>query len=160
MEATIRQSRGSDQAAILRLIIELQEFERAIDDRLIEGGFMAVEYLNALEARCGEQNGTILVAQLGDDVVGFVSVQAAVPSTDLDEPPGSYAWISDLAVSGGYGRLGVGRKLLAAAEAFARQQGAVDVRIGALCGNEMAQSLYASLGYRPYLQIFSKRGHE
>jgi ribosomal protein S18 acetylase RimI-like enzyme len=45
--------------------------------------------------------------------------------------------------------------LMAAADAFARQHGAIDVRVGAMCGNESAEGLYRALGFRPYLQIFS-----
>jgi ribosomal protein S18 acetylase RimI-like enzyme len=158
MDATIRQSRNSDQDALLQLIIELQDYERAIDDRLLEGRTMAKAYFRALELRCCEQKGAILVAQVGEQVAGFAAVQAQVPSTDLDEPPGTYALVSDLAVLKAHRGRGIGRALLEAAEVLARQHGAADVRIGALAGNTAAESLYRALGYRPYLQIFSKYG--
>lgn len=157
MNARIRQSQASDREALLQLVAELQEFERSIDDRLLEGQRMAPAYLDGLELRCKEQRGAILVAELEGKVVGFVAVQSKVPSTELDEPPGDHAWISDLAVAEAHRGKGLGRALLAAADAFARQLGANDVRIGALSENEAAVGLYRALGFEPYLQTFSKR---
>ena len=58
-------------------------------------------------------------------------------------------WIlSDLFVARAYRRGGLGRKLMEAAHAFARETGATAVELDTAHTNTTAQPLYESLGYR------------
>lgn len=51
---------------------------------------------------------------------------------------------------------GIGRALLAAAEAHARKEGARELRIAVLAENGVAAGLYRDAGFRPYLVTMSK----
>ncbi len=152
----IRASTTDDTAAIERLIIEMQEFERRIDPRLLPGDEMASPYRRDMEERCRAQDGTVLVAVRAGEILGFVAVQARVPSVELDQAPGDYALISDLAVDSRWRSRGIGRRLIGAAEAFARNRGATELRIAVLAGNEPASHVYSSMGYEPYLHVLTK----
>lgn len=152
----IRPFRFTDLEVVRRLVAEMQDYERAIDGRLIPGAEMMHAYTEAMQARCAERAGAILLAEFEGAVVGFVTVLARVPITDLDEPRGSYALVSDLVVTAAHRGQGIGRALLAAAEAHAREAGARELRITALAENGAAATLYRDAGYRPYLVTSSK----
>jgi ribosomal protein S18 acetylase RimI-like enzyme len=63
-------------------------------------------------------------------------------------------WIlSDLFVAPGQRRGGTGRKLMEAAHAFARGQGAVAIELDTAHTNTAAQALYESLGYERDLEF-------
>ena len=51
---------------------------------------------------------------------------------------------------------GIGRALIARAEAFAREQGASWLRISVLARNEVARSLYESSGFQERLILLEK----
>ncbi|MEN9231619.1 MAG: GNAT family N-acetyltransferase [Thermostichus sp. DG02_5_bins_236] len=109
--------------ALLDAIVQLQNHERVFDPRLLPGQAMAKEYLSLLQERCDLYQGQILLAMLGQAVVGFVCVMAAVPPTDPDDPRGDSAYISDLFVEASYRRQGIGHRLLQEAEASAQSRG-------------------------------------
>ena len=156
MPPKIRPFHPSETETLHRLVAEMQDFERLIDTRLLAGDEMAVAYTAEMRARCDREAGTILVADIDGVIAGFVAVRAAVPSEELDQPPGTYALVSDLSVDANYRGRGTGRALLAAAERYAAEQGATELRIAVLTGNVVADALYRSAGFRPYLQTMSK----
>src|SRR5687768_7004512 len=131
----IRDYRPDDADVLRRCVVELQEFERTIDPRLRTGEAMADAYCAQMHDRCRRAAGRIFVAERDGAVVGFVTVLAREPFTELDEPSGTYAFISDLAVLAPHRKQGIGRALLAHAEAYARSMGARELRIGVLKQN-------------------------
>jgi GNAT superfamily N-acetyltransferase len=80
-----------------------------------------------------------------------------VPFTELDDPPGYYALITDLVVLEPHRGRGIGRRLLEKAEAYAKQAGATELRIGVLANNGTARRLYLEVGFRPHLEVLNKR---
>ena len=157
MAAHIREYEPRDAAALRRCVVALQEHERAIDTRLPPGEAMADAYCANLHHRCRTARGQILVAERDATVVGFVAVLAEEPFTELDEPSGTYALVTDLVVLDPHRREGVGRQLLEGAEAYARRAGGVELRIGVLAQNAGARSLYLAMGFVSHLEIFAKR---
>jgi len=153
----IREYRDSDAPALRQCVVVLQEAERAIDPRLLPGEVMADRYCERIHARCREAAGRILVAEEDSIVAGFVTILAHEPFTELDDPPGHYALISDLVVLEPFRGCGIGRQLLESAEAFARQTGATELRIGVLAKNGPARGLYIGVGFEAHLEIFTKR---
>ena len=141
---------GKDERSLRECIVELQDFERALIPALPEGVMMADGYLAELIADCARSKGAILVADAGTSLVGFVCVLAAVQQEELDEPPGAYAYISDLMVRSTHRRRGLGEALLRRALAFATSAGATSIKIGVLSKNLEAQRLYERVGFTPY----------
>jgi GNAT superfamily N-acetyltransferase len=153
----IRDYMETDAAALRQCVVAMQDFERTIDSRLRPGEEMADRYCERIHHRCLEAEGRVFVAEAEGGVVGFVAVLAREPFTELDEPPGHHALISDLVVLHPYRGRGIGRQLLQRAEAFALGTGASELRIGVLAQNDAARRLYLDTAFVPYLEIFVKR---
>jgi ribosomal protein S18 acetylase RimI-like enzyme len=156
-DAIVREYRAGDARALEACIIELQDYERTIDLRLRPGASMAVKYLAQTLDRCRDFTGQILILGCEGAVAGFVAVLARMPFHELDDPPGEFALISDLVVLEPFRRRGYGRALLAAAERFARENGARELRLGVLSANRTALELYRQAGFERHSQVLSKR---
>lgn len=148
---TIREYRPDQDAAALRAcFVELQNFERGLEPALPEGEVVADAYLASMLAHGAEWNGKVFVADLNGEVIGFVSVWATVPQTELDEAPTTYAYISDLVVLPTYRGRRLGRALLQRAEEYAYVHGATKLKIGVLTKNLVAWQLYRSCEFTDY----------
>jgi len=128
-------------------VIELQDFEQAIDDRLPGGAAIIDDYMLQMSHRCRQCDGAILVAEDNDTVAGYVLVLTRVQGDGVEDGDLEYALVADLIVRRQSRRSGVGRGLLDAAERYARARGADWLRIGAMAGNRGALRLYESLGF-------------
>lgn len=146
-----------DAAELRACIVEMQDFERALEPDLPAGEAMADAYLDFIVARAARMNGRLLVAELDGAIVGFVGILPAVPPDEPDEPQAPYAYVSDLIVQAAHRRRGIGRTLLDAAEAYARQAGAAVLRINVLANNTGAAALYGRAGFAERLLQLSKR---
>jgi len=140
--------RARDAAALRALYVELQDGARRLDPAEPPGDAVADAYLPLLFARCADWRGRIFVAEADGRVAGFVAVLARWPQEEPDEPYASFAYVSDLVVLPEARRAGLGRALLARAEAFAREEGAAVLRIDVMAENAGARSLYARFGFR------------
>jgi len=152
----IRPFAHEDLPALRELVAEMQDAEREIDSRLLPGASMTAAYTEAMLHRCEAHGGAVLVAECAGEVVGFVGLAAAVREQELDQPPGAYALVTDLAVSVHQRGRGIGGALLTAAEGLARAHGARELRIALLSGNAPAARLYRAAGFAPYLDIMRK----
>ena len=130
-------------------VVELQDFERRIDPRIPPGAAIADAYIADMFKRCEECGGRILVAEVDGDVAGYATILPKVRSEQLEAGDLEYGLISDLIVLERYRGLGLGQKLLAAAEQYAKACKVRYLRIGVLAGNQVAESLYASSGFSP-----------
>jgi ribosomal protein S18 acetylase RimI-like enzyme len=139
---------AQDRRRLRSCVVELQDFERALEPALPKGEAMADRYLAYMLERCAGTAGRIFVAEEDGVVVGFVGVLArVVPEPDEAQ---AYAYVSDLVVLPAYRRRGIGRALLERAEAYARREGAGTLRVGVLAKNEAAGRLYRSKGFSDY----------
>lgn len=157
MTFLIRSFEENDRTGVLRCIVELQEAERRLDPRLRPGTEIAASYFENLRTRCSGQSGVILVAEIAGDLAGFAAAQARVPYEEVDDPPGTFALISDLAVLPPYRHRGLGQSLIKAVEDFCRSQGATELHIGVLATNMPARALYQAQGFKPHFELLAKR---
>jgi ribosomal protein S18 acetylase RimI-like enzyme len=158
MDMAVREYRaGDDFQAIRACLIELQEFERALDPRLPAGATMADAYLDGLFRRCYEFAGALFVVEAHGRVVGFVSVLASCHSDAPDDDARSFAYVDDLVVLPEYRGQGHGRALLGRAEAYAAAQGGTTLRLRVKGGNHLAREFYARAGYGEYEIELEKR---
>jgi uncharacterized protein (TIGR00290 family) len=146
-----------DAAAVHACFGELQEFERSLEPDLPPAEIATPAYLALLFERSARHRGRLFVAEREGRVVGFCAVQAAVPEEEPDNPPGSYALLSDLVVLPEARGAGVGRALLERGEAFARAEGATVLTLTVLARNRVARTLYAEAGFRERLLSLEKR---
>jgi GNAT superfamily N-acetyltransferase len=101
------------------------------------------ETVARLLAWTAEPEGEVLVAEAGGEVAGF----AAVHRVPYFERPGAFARVVALSVDAAYRRAGLGRRLMAAVEAWAAVRGCVDVEVTSLRSRDDAHDFYAALGY-------------
>ncbi|HEU5102741.1 MAG TPA: GNAT family N-acetyltransferase [Roseiflexaceae bacterium] len=100
---------------------------------------------------------TPLLAELDGQTAGFTCVRV-VPCVLYAEP---YAELTELYVEPAYRQRGVGRALLARAEALAHERGAADLIIMTGVGNAAAQALYRAAGYDTYAVALNRKiAHE
>lgn len=129
-------------------LVELQNFERSLDPRMPSGEEIVDFYVPQMLLRCTQCDGVVLVAELNDEVAGYVTILTKVKSEDIEDGDYEYGLISDLVVVDKHRRQGVGKKLLDAAETYARAKDVNWLRIGALVDNHVANEMYKAAGYR------------
>ena len=137
----------TDVPRLRQCLIELQNFERALDPRLPSGEDIVDAYIPDMLQRCRECNGTVLVAEVDDHVVGYVTIMAKVSSEEIGAGDVEFGLVTDIVVLQSYRGTGLGKELLAAAEAYARANGVKWLRIGALAANDAARTMYSSMGF-------------
>ena len=94
------------------------------------------------------ESAAAFVAEAQGDLLGFVTLQVVDEHHTLLQPLRFARLGSVCVVQTARGR-GIGRALMAQAEAWAQSQGAVDVRLTVWAFNHSAQNLYEELGYEP-----------
>jgi ribosomal protein S18 acetylase RimI-like enzyme len=99
-----------------------------------------------------------LVAEVEDELVGFVDVEILRPSAAAtDFIPRVHGYIPELAVAESWRGRGVGEALMGAADEWAMARGAEYMWLDVDAANEPAQHLYAKRGYKPALMSMIKR---
>ncbi len=146
----VRPWRPADRPAVLALNAELQEHERAPRASRRPGADRTDGYVAALESALADdgQDGALFVAEAADGsgVVGFLA--CFVGEGELASDPRELT-VHDLVVTARARRRGVGRRLLAAARAFAAERGIRRVVVSVLAANELAATAYRAMGLRP-----------
>lgn len=135
-------------AGVRACLIELQEYERSLDPRLPSGAEIVDDFIPRMFHRCRLCDGRVLVAEVNEQVAGFATILAKVTSEEIEEGDYEYGLVSDLIVASKYRGQGIGRKLLVAAESYARDKEVRWLRIGVLAENHHADGLYESMGFR------------
>ncbi len=146
-----------DHDAVRCCAIELQDFERELDPRMPPGEKIADRYLDRMFRRCAEFDGVVLVAEADGVLTGFVSVWTRYRSSEPEDDPAEHGYVSDLVVSANHRGRGIGRALLRAAEARARQAGADTLRVSVKAANTNALSLYSAEGFQSSEIYLEKR---
>ncbi|MBM4258870.1 MAG: GNAT family N-acetyltransferase [Deltaproteobacteria bacterium] len=151
----IRECQPEDMPQVEECFVELQDFLHQLEPNVLEGK-AAKKYFEFMLARCTATAGKVFVVEADHRVVGFVCVWAKVPSEELDEEPGEYAFISDLVVLPAFRRQRLGQMLLERAESYARSLGVKKIQLEVLPNNTGALTLYSNHGFRTYELLLSK----
>ena len=144
-----RYEHPADYASLRTCFIELQRWERQFEPTLPEPEQVADDYLADMLSRSEATSGQVLLAQCGGAVIAFLCLMTEVPP-DLDDSLEPYAYISDLVVASAHREHGVGRRLVAQAEALARGAGIKRLKVGVLVANKQAHRFYHARGFRDY----------
>ena len=103
-------------------------------------------YGGFLISRLTDTNSLVLVAELANEVVGYVF--ADIEPTSWMDLRGPCGFIHDVYVQERARRLGMGRELVRAAIDWVRSKGQSQVVLWSKSGNDGAQRLFAALGFR------------
>ena len=139
----IRPAQPSDLDQLARMLQALwptsSAEEHARELRLLVGGKAALVLTMPL---------TIFVAEASDGIlVGFLEVDLRSHADGCD-PSQPVGYIEGWYVAEGYRHRGVGKKLLAKAENWARSHRCVEMASDALIDNDLSQRAHESLGYK------------
>jgi ribosomal protein S18 acetylase RimI-like enzyme len=95
-----------------------------------------------------QSNKMLQLALVDDLVVGLILLIESVSQDDAIYRPRRYLEVDELAVLPDYRRLGIGRRLMQAAEEIAAQRGIPAVELHVWEDNQLARAFYDRLGYR------------
>lgn len=146
----------ADRDGVVRCVAALQDYERTLEPGLPPGSHIARRYVEAMLQRCAAYQGRVFVAARQGAIVGFTCVLARIPEVAPDEYTRPHAAVGELFVVPELRGSGLGRRLLALAEAHARERGAERLRVQVLAGNAAARTLYAGFGFRERLVELEK----
>lgn len=153
-EIVIRPASDDDREFIVGLVLSLLEFGSPAwrnADALVAG------FGEALSQALRDQNprATMLIAQASDGTrLGFISLKAVA---NLEG--GERGHVADLAVTANARRMGVGKALMNAGEAWAREQGFDLLSLDVWSTNDSALAFYRRLGYSAESLCLYKRLH-
>ncbi|MFW5832709.1 MAG: N-acetyltransferase family protein [Pseudomonadota bacterium] len=154
----IREARSDDQEALVGLMAELQEAERALEPDRAPGAEIARSHLHFLLGEVAATGGFVVVAEVSGRVAGFLLILVETDGGTYVRPEcRRHAAVADLVVTADARGRGIGRALLAAAEERVRTAGLASIRLALLADNAAAERLYRRLGYRRYEVVMRKR---
>ncbi len=101
-------------------------------------------YVQRLKVDISKHQGSFLVADTGEAIVGYATLLTEVSSAEeRDEILYTFAQVGDLAVTASYRGLGIGFALLNECEQRARAAGQKWLRLGVHVGNREVRKFYA-----------------
>jgi ribosomal protein S18 acetylase RimI-like enzyme len=130
MEPGIRRAEERDIDALAEMYVELHNFHAtAIPSRLRIVGGVDDRLVRGIRKILADPSAAILIASVGDSVVGFAEVYIREAEKDSVIVQRRYAHLQSLAVSPAYRRQGLGRELVRAAHRWAREQGVIEIEV-------------------------------
>jgi ribosomal protein S18 acetylase RimI-like enzyme len=140
---------AADYPALRTCFVELQAWERQFEPSMSRPQDVADAYLADMLKRCAASRGRVFVAEQDGTIAGFVCLMAKVEA-DRDESLEPYSYVSDLLVRAAHRGRGIGRRLMLAAEAAAREARTTRLKVGVLAANKGAYEFYRAGGFREY----------
>ena len=135
-DTTIRRAVPADLDALAPLFDAYRRFYEQPGDVALASAW--------LQERMERGESVVFVAEADDQLLGFCQLYP----TWCSVAAARIFVLYDLFVDDGVRRAGVGRRLMLAAQAFAREAGAVRLDLSTARTNTRAQALYESLGWR------------
>ena len=102
------------------------------------------------------ENATTFVAVEAGTIAGFVTVGVVTEIHSLLQPL-RYARVGSVGVTASFRGQGIGTKLMALAEKWARERGGLDLRLHVFAFNEHALQMYKELGFEVLSHSMAKR---
>lgn len=149
----VRRAHGQDIPALCRLYHCLHEFTvQGVPDRLHSLGdwecFDAAQLAHSLAKLLDVIDVTIWVAEVKGQVVGLAEVYLRQDEANPARVAHHYGYLQSLVVDPRWRGQGIGRQLLAAAEAWCKEQGASELRLDTWEFDQGPLGFYSQQGYR------------
>ena len=156
----IRPYRDADLPALRRMVLGLQDAERAMESSRAAWTDGGRAYADKLLAEVAANSGAVFMAESVDGTaIGMVSCWRAEDPTDMTVTPEArvHLYVSDIFVLDDRRGQNVAGALLEAAEAHGRTLGLAQMTIGLLAVNHAAQRAYEKSGFEDYEVYLRKR---
>ncbi|UCC67838.1 MAG: GNAT family N-acetyltransferase [Armatimonadota bacterium] len=146
---TIRRATADDRAALGALWHELMDFHYQLDP---EGFQMRADALDIwlpwLDEWLADPERVVLVADAGHHLVGYIFGKPE------EGPPvyerRNHGAISEVCVTAGWRRRGLGRQLVAALLDWFRERGLTEVHVSAATCNPVSNAFWRAMGFHPH----------
>ncbi len=153
MEVNIRLAGKEDLEALCRLYIEFHEFHvRGILDRLRSLGdpakYDCSELLTKLEKIINQEDSEIFLAEVDQKPIGLAEVYIREDKPDPARIQRRYGYLQSLIITEQSRKQGTGKKLMQAAEIWAKQKGALEIKLDIWEFAAGPFDFYQNLGYR------------
>jgi ribosomal protein S18 acetylase RimI-like enzyme len=146
----VRPATPADAPALFVLWQRVREHNARVDPRVILAPVWQEQFAGALENQLNRPTATVIVADIGSELAGFIS--GAIESAGPDRLPERHATIGYLWVEPPFRRRGIARALVRAiAEWASSQDGVSHFEMPVLAADEAAARFWASLGFRPFI---------
>ncbi len=158
MDPVIRRAVVDDIEALASLYVEFHNFHAAgVPDRLRPVPGVDDELRDGIRRILADEKGALFVALQGNAVVGFAEVymKETLPNSAVVQR--RYAHLQGLAVTAVLRRQGVGVRLMAEVEAWARNQGAAELETETWEFTEGPLRFYEGLGFGTRKRVLAKR---
>ena len=145
LTVTVRRAHQEDWPGVASLLREVDELHAALAPAYFRAGARSeIEWRRLL----GEATAAAWVATAGAGTVGLLALRLYETPPDPTMVARRRAHLETLVVAKAARRRGIGRQLVAAAGAWARARGAVEMVLTTWAGNADADAFYERLGYR------------
>ena len=152
---TVRPAAAQDQAGVLALWALLDRLHAELWPTLFRAAARRLRHAAIWPPRSPDR--ALLVAEYAGELAGVVSVFVSEAPADPVIQPGCRAYVEDLVVGPQHRRAGVGRALIDAASAFAKERGAGEVLLTVWEGNRAAVDFYRDLGFSPRAAVLGRK---
>jgi GNAT superfamily N-acetyltransferase len=150
----VRRARAADREAAVALWLALHRAHEALDARYRLAPDAALLWANDFAEWARERHHLVLLAEAAGEAVGLLVAHLAFPVPVY--APELFAHVDDLYVVPSRRGQGVGRRLLAEAERWARGEGAHRLQAGVLAANEEGRAFWAGAGTEAYSLTVTK----
>lgn len=149
----IREYQDSDKDSVINCLIEIQEYERALEPDRARGEDVAREMFQILLTHIAKKQGAIFIAELENEITGFISAHIENDPEQIiyySQSNREWVFISDLVVLPKFRQKGIAKTLLKRVEQYATDNKIKNIKLTVLAKNTIAGSLYRQIGYRDY----------
>ncbi|MGD8406029.1 MAG: GNAT family N-acetyltransferase [Anaerolineales bacterium] len=156
MKIRYREATAADYKNLFDLFDEIDTLHRDnLPRRFKKANGPAREQDYYLELIDNENTG-LFVAEMGEELVGFVKVIVRDTPPIPIILPRRYAVVDSIVVKSGFQKHGIGRNLMDKMQEWAVEKGATSVELNVYEFNETAVSFYERLGYKTVSRKMSK----
>ena len=156
MDISVRKATANDYSSLCELFDEVDALHRDNLPHIFQkpsGAAREQDYYSGLLA---DENVALLVAEAGEELVGFVHAIVRDAPTFPVFVPRRYAIVDSIVVKSGFKSHGIGRILMDKMQAWAIAKGATSIELNVYEFNKTAISFYKRLGYQTFSRKMSK----
>ena len=156
MKTVIRSYRPeTDESGLRECFVALQDHEHDFAPEALTGAELVDEYVPFMLERVRETGGVIFIAELEGNIIGFATA-IVTQRTEPDDIDPFHVEVTELSVLPEARSHGIGRKLLDAAERFARDKGSPSLILRVLAKNAGARRFYERFGLDDWVHTLRK----
>jgi ribosomal protein S18 acetylase RimI-like enzyme len=156
MEISVRKATAGDYNSLCELFEEMDALHREALPHLFQKPNGAAREKDTYLGLIADENVALLVAEAGENLVGFVHAIVREPPAFPVFVPRRYAVVDGIVVKSGFQNHGIGRILMDKMQEWAIAKGVTSIELNVYEFNETAISFYESLGYRTFSRKMSK----